>query len=444
MKRIALGTLLLLFSMEIRATEKTSNPIPETFSVQAPIPYTENDHLTIDGTGFKPLFDPFGNNISDRSIVLNASNRWPNTNAIPVCWINPEAAGEIVADLEQHLRAEYAKAKIVFDFKGKCVAANWNTAQIRVWFKRTHSWSGSGGISGGGGLSYLGAVNARLGGSEGEGTMNVQISRDVDGYAKNNWRSWTINVTRATTVHEFGHAMGLQHEQERNDAPACNDQRGKLANDGRNVFVGAYDPASIMNYCKNGSNVASLTAGDVAGLRYLYPNAGGGTNPPPPPPPPPANSYTMRVKQTNKCIDVAGNSKDAGTQIQQWDCNGTSAQSFYAISKGNGLFQFKGVNSGKCLDVWGGTGATGNGTRIRLSDCHENANQRFELKDVGGGWVAMIAKHSGKCLDVDLAGSFAQQWQCNYGQGNQTIGFFTQGKLEPVKASDIEKMSRKP
>lgn len=434
MKRLALGTLTLLFAGTLLAESKASTPVTST-TTEAPIPYTDRDFLTNDGSAFKPTFDPNGKFISGKSVVLNSSARWPNTSAVPVCWINGNEAGEIVSDLEQHLRTEYARAGIAFNFQGACTAASWNQTMIRVWFKRTHTWNTTGGISGGGGLSYLGAVNARLGGVEGEGTMNIQISRDVTGYAPGGWRTWTQNQTRATATHEFGHAMGLQHEQERNDAPACNDQRGTLANDGNNVFVGAYDPASIMNYCKNGSNVASLTAGDIAGLRYLYPKAGTST----PPPPPPAGTYTIRVKQTNKCLDVASNAKENGTQVQQWDCNGTTAQSFYAISKGNGAFQLKGVNSNRCLDVWGISKE--NGARIRLYDCNENQNQRFKFQDAGNGWVMMIAQHSSKCFDIDLAGSYAQQWQCSANQPNQTFGFFQSGKSEPIAFSDIVKMS---
>jgi glucosylceramidase len=31
---------------------------------------------------------------------------------------------------------------------------------------------------------------------------------------------------------------------------------------------------------------------------------------------------------SGKCLDVSGNSTANGAKVQQWDCNGTTAQSF--------------------------------------------------------------------------------------------------------------------
>jgi len=56
-------------------------------------------------------------------------------------------------------------------------------------------------------------------------------------------------------------------------------------------------------------------------------------------------------------------------------------------------------HSGKCLDVSGGTGATGNGAPVIQWDCHDGDNQKWRLVPVGN-YYKIIAKHSSKALDV--------------------------------------------
>jgi len=40
------------------------------------------------------------------------------------------------------------------------------------------------------------------------------------------------------------------------------------------------------------------------------------------------NSFTLISMNSGKCLDVSGNSTLNGAKVQQWDCNGSTAQSF--------------------------------------------------------------------------------------------------------------------
>lgn len=75
-----------------------------------------------------------------------------------------------------------------------------------------------------------------------------------------------------SAVHEFGHALGFKHEQEREDTPEwCRDvRRLKIGCDG--VF-GDWDASSIMNYCNPNyhTSPAILSDGDIRIAREYYP-----------------------------------------------------------------------------------------------------------------------------------------------------------------------------
>ncbi|WP_247660601.1 ricin-type beta-trefoil lectin domain protein [Micromonospora sp. D75] len=78
----------------------------------------------------------------------------------------------------------------------------------------------------------------------------------------------------------------------------------------------------------------------------------------------------------SKCLDANGAATANGTGIIIWDCNGQSNQQWNINSNGT----ISGVQSGRCLDVWG----TGNGQQVQLYDCHGQTNQQWRT-DFGGG-----------------------------------------------------------
>ncbi|MFC0032383.1 endo-1,4-beta-xylanase [Micromonospora chaiyaphumensis] len=69
------------------------------------------------------------------------------------------------------------------------------------------------------------------------------------------------------------------------------------------------------------------------------------------------------------CLDAAGSGNASAVQI--YSCNGQANQQWNVNSNGT----ITGVQSGRCLDVWG----TANGQQIQIYDCNGQANQRFSL-----------------------------------------------------------------
>lgn len=216
---------------------------------------------------------------SDPDSVVSTKNRWPNPKSIPVCIINRgDVSDELFNDVKTHVTSDYSsKVGIGLVGWGNCSPNDMTARTIRVNFSRIHNWSG-GRLTAGGGLSMVGALSYACGTRCQGGTMRIDISQDGRYPVAGSWsRNFAVTQTRATAVHEFGHALGLMHEHERTDAPGCGDFEAEVRNSDRYVYVGNFDPNSIMNYCHN-SGLTSLSPGDVAGLRYLYPELGGSSS----------------------------------------------------------------------------------------------------------------------------------------------------------------------
>jgi alpha-galactosidase len=127
-------------------------------------------------------------------------------------------------------------------------------------------------------------------------------------------------------------------------------------------------------------------------------------------------AYRLTARHSGKVADSLNASTDDGANAVQWAANGQTNQQWRFVDVGDGYAHIVSANSGKCLDVNGGTSATGDGARVVQWTCGTETNQHWRIQDLGNGYVKLIARHSDKCLDVLNAattdGAQLVQWTC--------------------------------
>jgi hypothetical protein len=236
-------------------------------------------------------------------------------------------------------------------------------------------------------------------------------------------------------VHEFGHALGFYHEEERDDAPNittgnCAKQSYPNANP---VEYGAYDQTGIMSYCQPPSGAPWFSPNDIAGIQRSY-----------------GRRLTSSLVSPRAHCASAHYADGLGDPAFTWDCNEPSNDQMWVdstnASDGDAFNLSMGsTGSNRCL----GSDVAATGNPVKVSACSTRTDWRFESMYLRG--------FGGLCLDL-ASGSLAdgtpiQMWTCGalgganqkwtrtragqlrYGTTSKCAGVSSNGALQLVSCS---------
>jgi predicted alpha-1,6-mannanase (GH76 family) len=154
-------------------------------------------------------------------------------------------------------------------------------------------------------------------------------------------------------------------------------------------------------------------------------------------------TYGLMARHSGKYLDAYGALTANGTQLAQSTWNGGNNQKWEAQNLGGNQFAFKGVQSGRAVDVPGWATAD---IQLALWDYNGSAAQSWTVTATDSGYFKLANVNSGKVMDVymqstaDGVGVYQSTW---WAGGNQQWAFKGQGptsgrtyRLIPRHASD--------
>ena len=108
--------------------------------------------------------------------------------------------------------------------------------------------------------------------------------------------------------------------------------------------------------------------------------------------------YVIRSAMTSKCLDVSNGSTADGAKVQEWDCNGSAAQTFRLTPTTDGYWKFINAASGKALDIKDASTAQ---NAILHQWSYVNAtNQQFRFVSRGNNQFSFHPRHTDMAIDL--------------------------------------------
>ena len=135
--------------------------------------------------------------------------------------------------------------------------------------------------------------------------------------------------------------------------------------------------------------------------------------------------YTITSKASNKAVDISGASLETSANVQQYISNGSVAQEFQVVyDQATGYYTIRNINSGRVLDVAGGSYSSGNGTNVWQYVANGTDSQLWAANKNSDGSFTFTSALNGRALDLsgaaqesganiwiyDPNGSDAQKW----------------------------------
>ncbi len=127
--------------------------------------------------------------------------------------------------------------------------------------------------------------------------------------------------------------------------------------------------------------------------------------------------YTTVVNKGNgKCVDARSATSTDGTAVQQYACNGSTAQNWQLVATSDGYYRVNSnLDSTKAWDVTGVS--TADNATIQLWTYSSGNNQQWQPVAEADGAYHFVNRTSGKCLDVPSASTADSvqlvQFTCN-------------------------------
>ncbi|WNV86073.1 pectate lyase [Umezawaea sp. Da 62-37] len=126
-----------------------------------------------------------------------------------------------------------------------------------------------------------------------------------------------------------------------------------------------------------------------------------------------AGTYAVANSGSGLCLDVPGGSTASGVQLQQASCAGSAGQK-WVLTAASGGFRISSVASGLCVGVR--DASTSAGKAVEQESCTGAAGQVWSLTESGTGY-RVVDTNGGKCLNLKdnstSAGALAQTNSCD-------------------------------